>query len=47
MIQRPTELSSTVFEIANVRVTVLRKQDDDDTNPEISIDNTEDLGQST
>jgi len=43
----PTQPSSIMLEIANVRAIMLRKQDDDDTDREISNDESEDPGQST
>jgi len=42
MFELPNQLLSTVWEIANVLVNILMKQDDDDTDPEISNDDSED-----
>jgi len=42
MFELPNQLLSTVWEIANVLVNILMKQDDDDTDPEISNDESED-----
>ena len=47
MFEHPTEPSSIVLEIANVRAIFLMNQDDDDTDWEISNDDSEDPGQST
>jgi len=47
MFELPTQLSSTVLEIANVRAMILMKQDDDDTDRKIGYDETEDPGEST
>ena len=47
MFELPILLSSIVLEIANVRALILMKQDDDDTNCEISNDKSEDPGEST
>jgi hypothetical protein len=47
MFEHPTQPSSIVLEIANVRAIILMKQDDYDTNPEISDNESEDPGQST
>jgi len=46
MFELPTQFSSTVLEIANVRAIILIKQDDDNTDREISNDESEDLGKS-
>jgi hypothetical protein len=43
----PTQPSSIVLEIANVRAIILMKQDDNDTDREISGNESEDLGEST
>jgi hypothetical protein len=45
--QLPTQPSIIVFEIANVRAMILMKQDDNDTNWEISKNESDDLGAST
>jgi len=48
MIEHPTQPSSIELEIANVRaIILLLKQDDDDTDWEISEDESEDPGEST
>jgi len=47
MFELPTQLSSIVLEIAKVRAIILMKQDNDDTNWEISNDECQDLGEST
>ena len=47
MFELPTQPSRIVLEIANVRAIILMKQDDDDTNREISKNECEDLGEST
>jgi len=47
MLELPTQHSSTVLEIGNVRAIILVKQDDDDTDWEISNDESEDAGDST
>jgi hypothetical protein len=47
MFELPTQPSSIVLEIANVRAIILMKQDDDDTDREISENECEDLGEST
>jgi len=47
MFEHPTQPSSIVLEIANVRAIILIKQDDDDTDREISNDESEDPGEST
>jgi hypothetical protein len=47
MFELPTQLSSMVLGIANVRAIILMKQDNDDTNREISNDESEDPGEST
>jgi hypothetical protein len=47
MFEHPTQPSSIVLEIANVWAIILIKQDDDDTNPEISDNESEHPGQST
>jgi hypothetical protein len=47
MFELPTQPSSIVLQIANVRAIILMKQDDDDTNREISENKSEDLGKST
>jgi hypothetical protein len=47
MFEHPTQPSSIVLEIANVRAIILMKQDDDDVDREISNDESEDLGEST
>jgi hypothetical protein len=47
MFEHPTQPSSIVLEIANVRAIILMKQDDDDTDRKISNDNCEDPAQST
>jgi len=47
MFEHPTQPSRIVLEIANARAIILMEQDDDDTNREISNDESEDPGQST
>jgi hypothetical protein len=47
MFEHPTQPSSIVLEIANIRARILMKQDDDDVDQEISNDESEDLGDST
>jgi len=47
MFELPTQLSSIVLEIANVWAIFMMKQHDDDTDREISNDESEDPGQST
>jgi len=47
MFEPPTQPSSIVLEIANVRGIILVKQDDDDTDREIGENECEDLGEST
>jgi hypothetical protein len=47
MFEHPTQPLSIGLEIANVRATILMKQDDDDIDREISNDVCEDLGEST
>jgi len=47
MFELPTQPSSIVLEIANVRAIILMKQDDNDTDREISENESEDLGEST
>src|SRR5882757_5550138 len=47
MFELPTQPSSIVLEIANVRAMILMKQDDNDTDREISENESEDLGEST
>jgi len=47
MVELPTQLSSIVLEIANVRAIILMKQNPDDTDREISNDQSEDPGEST
>ena len=47
MFELPTQPSSIVLEIANIRAIILMKQDDDDVDREISNDESEDLGEST
>jgi hypothetical protein len=47
MFEHPTQPSSIVLEIANVRAMILMKQDDDDIDREISNDKSGDLGEST
>ena len=47
MFRHPTQPSSIVLETANVQPIILKKQDDDDINREISNDESEDLGEST
>jgi len=47
MFELPTQPSSIVLEIANVRATIHMKQDDDDTDREIREKETEDPGKST
>jgi len=47
MFEHPTQPSSIVLEIANVQAIILMKQDDDDTDREISNDESEDPRQST
>jgi len=46
MFELPTLASSIVLDIANVRAIILMKQDDDNTDWEISNDTTGDLGES-
>jgi hypothetical protein len=47
MFELPTQPWSIVLEIANVRAIILMKQDDNDTDREISENESEDLGEST
>jgi hypothetical protein len=47
MLEHPTQPSSIVLEIANVRALILMKHDDDDIDWEISNDEHEDSGEST
>jgi len=47
MFELPTQPSSIVLEIANVRAIILMNQDDNDTDLEISKNESEDLGEST
>jgi hypothetical protein len=47
MFEHPTQLSSIVLEIANVRAIILMKQDTDNTDRQISNDESEDPVQST
>jgi len=47
MFELPTQPSSIVLEIANVRAIILMKQDDNDTDREISKKESEDHGEST
>jgi hypothetical protein len=47
MFELPTQHSSIVLEIANVRAIILMKQDDNDTDQEISENESQDLGEST
>jgi len=47
MFELPTKLSSIVLEIADVRAIILMNQDDDDTDWEISNDESEEAGEST
>jgi hypothetical protein len=47
MFEHPTQPLSIVLEIANVQAIILMKQDDDDTDQEISNDESEDPGQFT
>jgi len=47
MFELPTQPSSIVLEIANVRAIILMKQDDNDTDREISQNESEGLGEST
>jgi len=47
MFELPTQLSSIVLEIANVRAIIRMNQEDDDTNQEISNDGSEGAGEST
>ena len=47
MVELPTQLSSIVLEIANVWAIILMKQNPDDTDREISNDQSEDSGEST
>jgi len=47
MFELPTQPSSIVLGIANVRAIILMKQDDDDTDQEISNYNSENPGEST
>jgi hypothetical protein len=47
MLEHPTQPSSIVLEIANVWAIILIKQHDDDTDREISNDESDDPGQST
>jgi hypothetical protein len=47
MFEHPTQPSSIVLEIANIRAILPMKQDDDDVEREISNDESEDLGEST
>ena len=47
MFELPTQPSSIVLEIPNVRAIILMKPDDNDTDREISENESEDLGEST
>jgi hypothetical protein len=47
MFEHPTQPSSIVLEIANVQAIILMKQDDDDTDWEISNNKSSDNGEST
>src|SRR5882757_10661186 len=47
MFEHPTQPSSIVLEIANIRAIILMKYDDDDVDRGISNDESEDLGEST
>jgi len=47
MFELPTQLSSIVLEIANIRAIILTRQDDDDTDREITNDKSEDPREST
>jgi len=47
MFELPTQLLSIVLEIGNVRAIILMKQEDDDTDREISEHDSEDTGEST
>jgi len=47
MFELPTQLSSIVLELADVRAIIQMNQDDEDTDREISNDNCEDAGEST
>jgi len=47
MFELPTQLLSIVLEIANVRAIIQMNQDDEDTDREISKDESEDAGEST
>jgi hypothetical protein len=47
MLERPTKPTSIVLEIAIVWPVIMMSQDDDDTDWEISNDNSEDPGEST
>jgi len=47
MFELPTQTWSIVLEIANVQTIILMKQDDNDTDWEISENESEDLGEST
>jgi len=47
MFELPTQLSTLLLQIANVCALNLMEQDDDDTNQEISNDESEDAGEST
>jgi hypothetical protein len=47
MFELPTQPLSIVLEIANVRAIIRKKQDDNDTDREISQNESEDLGEST
>jgi hypothetical protein len=47
MFELPTQLLSIVWEIANVCTMIVMKQDDDNTNQEISNNEDEDPGEST
>jgi hypothetical protein len=47
MFEHPTQPSSIVLEMANVRAIILMKQDDDDMDHEISNEEREDPGVST
>jgi len=47
MFELPTQPSSIVLEIANVRAIIMMKQDDNDTDREIRENESEDLGEST
>jgi hypothetical protein len=47
MFESPTQPSSIVLEIANIRAMMLMKQDNDDIDREISNDESQDLAEST